>query len=363
MKAAIVFVLLFATVLGRPAIRSPGNSPESSEELVKPAPVLGIAPAELTEVAPVQVFFKNGDTATTSDESSDEDETEGADPTSDPTSDSTASTDSTDSADSADSNESKDSADSADSDDTNESSESEEADTTAAPPTAEPTVEPTMATTEAPIYDDGRGDSMGYPSDYKKSIIYVDTNNIEKGPSSYKAYGKMDEGLYTGKKVSVYDTGLGNEIEKKMTGFKALQVHDLMEEDTSTPDVESQVLDSSSGKAEEPSLRQAHVDVASQDRTPSESPESQKAKSLESDATSVRTSSASSDGTSESTSTSASNETDSSNSSEEATARPGAADSDSAESNESHDSDSDSAEEAATVATITTDAPVVITAK
>ncbi|XP_038844751.1 dentin sialophosphoprotein-like [Salvelinus namaycush] len=359
MKAAIVFVLLFATVLGRPAIRSPSNSPESSEELVKPAPVLGIAPAELTEVAPVQ----NGDTATTSDESSDEDETEGADPTSDPTSDSTASTDSTDSADSADSNESKDSADSADSDDTNESSESEEADTTAAPPTAEPTVEPTMATTEAPIYDDGRGDSMGYPSDYKKSIIYVDTNNIEKGPSSYKAYGKMDEGLYAGKKVSVYDTGLGNEIEKTMTGFKALQVHDLMEEDTSTPDVESQVLDASSGKAEEPSLRQAHVDVASQDRTPSESPESQKAKSLESDATSERTSSASSDGNSESTSTSASNETDSSNSSEEATARPGAADSDSAESNESHDSDSDSAEEAATVATITTDAPVVITAK
>lgn len=288
--------------------------------------------------------------------------------------------------------------------DTDESSESEEADTTAAPLTAEPTVEPTMATTEAPIYDDGRGDSMGYPSDHKKSIIYVDTNNIKKGPSPYKSYGKMDEGMYAGKKVSVYDTGLGNEIEKTMTVFKvhlfllcfrilhfkligiisfhlvlevelnilppplslplqALQVHDLTEEDTSTLDVESQVLDASSGKAEEPSLRQAHVGVASQDRTPSESPESQKAKSLESDATSERTSSASSDGTSESTSTSASNETDSSNSSEEATARPGAADSDSAESNESHDSDSDSAEEAATVATITTDAPVVITAK
>ncbi|XP_035638780.1 dentin sialophosphoprotein-like isoform X2 [Oncorhynchus keta] len=332
MKAAIVFVLLFATVLGRPAIRSPGNSSESSEELVKPAPVLGIAPAELTEVAPVQ----NVDTATTSDESSDKDETE----------------------------------------DTDESSESEEADTTAVPATAEPTVEPTMATTEAPIYDDGRGDSMAYPSDYKKSIIYVDTNNIEKGPSPYKSYGKMDEGMYAGKKLSVYDTGLGNEIEKTMTVFKALQVHDLMEEDTSTPDVESQVLDASSGKAEESSMRKAHVDVASQDRTPSESTESQKAKSLESDATSERTSSASSDGTSESTSTSASNETDSSNSSEEATTRPGAADSDSAESNESHDSDSDSAEsneshdsdsdsaeEAATVATITTDAPVVITAK
>uniref|UniRef100_A0A4W5QR50 Secreted phosphoprotein 1 n=1 Tax=Hucho hucho TaxID=62062 RepID=A0A4W5QR50_9TELE len=358
MNAAIVFVLLFVTVLGHPAIRSPSNSSESSEEVVKPAPVLGIAPAEVTEVAPVQ----NVDNATTSDESSDEDETEGADPTSDPTSDSTASTDSTDS---ADSDESKDSTDSADSDDTDQSSESEEADTTAAPPTAEPTVEPTMATTEAPIYDDGRGDSMGYPSDYKKSIIYVDTNNIEKGPSPYKSYGKMDEGMYAGKKVSVYDTGLGNKIEKTMTVFKALQVHDLMEEDTSTPDVESQVLDASSGKAEEPSLRQAHVDVASQDRTPSESPESQGAKSLKSDANSERTSSASSDGTSESTSTSASasNETDSSNSSEEATARPGTADSDSAESNESHDSDSDSAEKAATVATITTDAPVVITAK
>lgn len=104
--------------------------------------------------------------------------------------------------------------------DTDESSESEEADTTAAPLTAEPTVEPTMATTEAPIYDDGRGDSMGYPSDHKKSIIYVDTNNIEKGPSPYKSYGKMDEGMYAGKKVSVYDTGLGNEIEKTLTVFK-----------------------------------------------------------------------------------------------------------------------------------------------
>uniref|UniRef100_A0A4W5QVQ6 Secreted phosphoprotein 1 n=1 Tax=Hucho hucho TaxID=62062 RepID=A0A4W5QVQ6_9TELE len=326
MNAAIVFVLLFVTVLGHPAIRSPSNSSESSEEVVKPAPVLGIAPAEVTEVAPVQVrasFSKHSffifrcccDVVCFQD--------------------------------------------------TDQSSESEEADTTAAPPTAEPTVEPTMATTEAPIYDDGRGDSMGYPSDYKKSIIYVDTNNIEKGPSPYKSYGKMDEGMYAGKKVSVYDTGLGNKIEKTMTVFKALQVHDLMEEDTSTPDVESQVLDASSGKAEEPSLRQAHVDVASQDRTPSESPESQGAKSLKSDANSERTSSASSDGTSESTSTSASasNETDSSNSSEEATARPGTADSDSAESNESHDSDSDSAEKAATVATITTDAPVVITAK
>ena len=100
-----------------------------------------------------------------------------------------------------------------------EESESGEADTTAAPPTAEPNVEPTLAPTEAPIYDDGRGDSMGYPGDYKKSI-YVDTNNIEKGPSPYKYYGKMDEGMYAGKKVSVYDTGLGNEIEKTLTVFK-----------------------------------------------------------------------------------------------------------------------------------------------
>uniref|UniRef100_A0A8C7WKZ6 Secreted phosphoprotein 1 n=1 Tax=Oncorhynchus mykiss TaxID=8022 RepID=A0A8C7WKZ6_ONCMY len=269
---------------------------------------------------------------------------QGADPTSDPTVDSTSSTDS------ADSDESKDSTGSTDSDDTEES-ESGEADTTAAPPTAEPNVEPTLAPTEAPIYDDGRGDSMGYPGDYKKSI-YVDTNNIEKGPSPYKYYGKMDEGMYAGKKVSVYDTGLGNEIEKTLTVFKALQVHDLMEEDTSTPEVESQGLDVSSGTAEEPSLRQAHVDEASQDTGPSESPESQGAESLEEEES---TSSASSDGTSESTS--ASDETDSSNSSEEATATPGAADSD-----ESQESDSNSAEEAATEATIDTDAPVVIVA-
>ncbi|XP_029514941.1 dentin sialophosphoprotein-like [Oncorhynchus nerka] len=354
MKAAIVFALLFATVLCRPVKRSSSSSSESSEEVVKPAPVLRKALVDLTQVASVQ----NVGAGTASDESSDEDETEGADPTSDPTVDSTSSTDS------ADSDESKDSTGSTDSDDTEES-ESGEADTTAAPPTAEPTVEPTLAPTEAPIYDDGRGDSMGYPGDYKKSI-YVDTNNIEKGPSPYKYYGKMNEGMYAGKKVSVYDTGLGNEIEKTLTVFKALQVHDLMEEDTSTPEVESQGLDVSSGTAEEPSLRQVHVDEASQDTGPSESPESQGAESLEeeeaesasasaSDVTSESTSSASSDGTSESTS--ASDETDSSNSSEEATATPGAADSD-----ESQESDSNSAEEAATEATIDTDAPVVIVA-
>ncbi|CAB1318274.1 unnamed protein product [Coregonus sp. 'balchen'] len=357
MKAAIVFVLLFATVLCRPVKRSSSSSSESSEEVVKPAPVLRKAPAELPQVASVQ----NVGAGTASDESSDEDETEGADPTSDPTADSTASTDS------ADSDESKDSTDS----DETEESESGEADTTAAPPTAEPTVEPTLAPTEAPIYDDGRGDSMGYPGDYKKSIIYVDTNNIEKGPSTYKSYGKMDEGMYAGKKVSVYNTGLGNEIEKTLKVFKALQVHDFMEEDTSTPEVESQGLDASSGTAQEPSLRQAHIDKASQDSGPHESPESQGAESLEeeeaesastsaSDATSESTSSASSNGTSESTS--ASDETDSSNSSEEATATPGAADSDSAGSDESQESDSDSAEEAVTEAAITTDAPVVINA-
>ncbi|XP_010875611.2 osteopontin [Esox lucius] len=319
MKAAIVFVLLFATVLCRPGKRLSSSSSESSEELVKPGSVLKKALEILSGVAPLQEV----------------------DPTLDPTTNSTASTDSTDSDESDESEESTDSTNSADSDDTDESSESEEPGTSS--PTSEPTVEATLAPSTTPVFDGGRGDSIGHPGDYKKSIIYADTNNVEKGMSPYKSYGKTDNGMYAGKKVSVYNTGLGNEIEKTMTVFKALQVHDLMEEDTSTPEVESQGLDATSGTAGEPVLRQAHVDQASQDNSPSESLD-------EGDAESA----------SAGEPTSNSSSSPSSNSSEETTGTPGAEDSDSTESQES---DSDSAEEAITEAPVATDTPVVITAK
>uniref|UniRef100_A0A3P8ZDA5 Secreted phosphoprotein 1 n=1 Tax=Esox lucius TaxID=8010 RepID=A0A3P8ZDA5_ESOLU len=332
MKAAIVFVLLFATVLCRPGKRLSSSSSESSEELVS-------------------IFFmKIHNTFTDRHTQKHRSGINGimiyscccsilqeVDPTLDPTTNSTASTDSTDSDESDESEESTDSTNS----DTDESSESEEPGTSS--PTSEPTVEATLAPSTTPVFDGGRGDSIGHPGDYKKSIIYADTNNVEKGMSPYKSYGKTDNGMYAGKKVSVYNTGLGNEIEKTMTVFKALQVHDLMEEDTSTPEVESQGLDATSGTAGEPVLRQAHVDQASQDNSPSESLD-------EGDAESA----------SAGEPTSNSSSSPSSNSSEETTGTPGAEDSDSTESQES---DSDSAEEAITEAPVATDTPVVITAK
>lgn len=140
---------------------------------------------------------------------------------------------------------------------------------------------------------------------------------------------------------------------------QALQVHsDLMEEDTSTPEVESQGLDASSGTSQDQELspRQASLpeeeeSASTSDATTSESSSAPEQEEEEESA------STGSDSASDSASASQETEDEESQSSEEATATPGAADS---ESDESTESDSD--EEGAGPDT-TTDMPVVITAK
>lgn len=130
--------------------------------------------------------------------------------------------------------------------------------------------------------------------------------------------------------------------------LQALQVHsDLLEEDTSTPDEESQGLD------QEPSPRQASLPAeegaSTSDATTSESESSSTPEEEEDEE--ENTSSAS-----DSASPSQESEDEESESSEEATATPGAADSDS-------DSDESDSDEQAAEPETPTDMPVVITAK
>lgn len=282
---------------------------------------------------------------------------------------------------------------------------------------------PTAATTAIPVSivvptfpvftDSGRGDSMGY-SDYKKSIIYEQSNVVEKEPSAYKAYAddKMGLNLVSKKAGATFDDGTANDVEKTLKVYKvytvllplhgshlitssasalpvsklspaskhtalsrpkALQVHeDILEEDTSTPEVDSQGLDTSSGAQEAGSPKQAvgAVDEAGLDSSSSAASEglasqseSQSQSQSEEEAAAAdgaSASSADSNGTSESESASASQEEDESQSSEEsATATPGAADSD--ESEDSDESNSSSEEQGPEP---TSEAPIiVITAK
>ncbi|KAL0182013.1 hypothetical protein M9458_021388, partial [Cirrhinus mrigala] len=78
--------------------------------------------------------------------------------------------------------------------------------TTAVPSTAEPSLDP--------IINTGRGDSMGYPSDYKKAIVYVDANDVEKIPSPYKSYSSDN------KKTSANDDQSINDVEKEIKLYK-----------------------------------------------------------------------------------------------------------------------------------------------
>ncbi|KAI1881906.1 hypothetical protein AGOR_G00244300 [Albula goreensis] len=303
MKTLIVFLVLLATVYCHPVKRSASSS-ESSEEVVKPSRLQLKATPVLPPAAPAQGLTAG------SDESSD---------SSDEAQDHTASEDSDDS-------------DDTDENDTDESSESAESETTSAPPAP-------VETTLPPITDSGRGDNLGYPSDYKKSIIFVESNKIEKGPSPYKFYGdnKAEEGMnFVSKKI--YEGKDGNAIDKNLKVYKALQVHDeVLEEGTSTPDVESQGLDSASGTAEEPTYRQAEVGVEAG------------VEGVEEEESASATDSASASASEE-------EESNSSQSSEEATVTPGAADSDSSQSSESQESDSSETQE-------TSEAPIVVTAK
>ncbi|KAL2087740.1 hypothetical protein ACEWY4_016568 [Coilia grayii] len=356
MKAVIVFVLLFASVFCRPVKRSASSS-ESSEEMVRPASVLRKPAQTLTLKALPPA------PAADSDESTE---------TSEETEESNTASDSTDSTDSADTDETETEESISES---TESGEAPPAGTTALPVTI---VVPTFPdVTDSGRGDMGRGDSMGY-SDYKKFIGYKENNAIEKEPSPYKSYAddKMSLNLVS-KKAGVFEDGT-NDVEKTLKVYKALQVHeDILEEDTSTPEVESQGLDtSSSSTQEEATLKQAAGDeaglgssdpaaaegLASQSDSQSQS-QSEEAVAPADGAAQAGSTSADSDGTSESASASQEEEeeSESSQSSEEggATATPGAADSD--ESEDSEESDSNSEEQ---VVEPTSEAPIiVITAK
>lgn len=60
---------------------------------------------------------------------------------------------------------------------------------------------------------------MGYPSDYKKNIVYVDANNFEKIPSPYKSYSsdKLGGLTFVSKKSS--DQSI-NDVEKEIKLYK-----------------------------------------------------------------------------------------------------------------------------------------------
>ncbi|KAL6472827.1 hypothetical protein MHYP_G00190150 [Metynnis hypsauchen] len=321
MKAVIIFGLLFAVVYCHPVKRSASSSESSEEQAVaKPLlPVLDKGPASPPKAAPAQDLKAAAVAAASDEDTDDSDEAE------DKNTESDTEGDSADSADTQDT----------DTDDSSESAESGENEATTVPPV---TVEPTLG----PIIDNGRGDSMGYPSDYKKTIIYVDANDIEKIPSPYKSYGpdKTEDLNSMSMKTSHFDGQEANDVEKHLKVYKALQVHnEVLEEDTSTPEEESQGLEAASRTEDEgPSAKQASLG----------SEESASA----------------SDANGESASASASQEeteeSDSSKSSEEATATPGAADTESDSSQSSESQEDDSAEQAMET---TTDVPDVIIAK
>ncbi|KAM3873987.1 osteopontin [Diretmus argenteus] len=304
MKVAVVFVLLFASVLCRPA-KIPNSSSESSEEV---------------------------NVVNTSEENSDEQAA--ADTTETPVTPVTPVDDDDDDADETDTDE--DDSDSSESDETSSPSPSTVAPVVTGEPEVETTVEPITPTV---VTDQGRGDSLGgYPSDYKS--IYVEEKSYQKVPYPYKSY----EYAGAGKKMA-YDMTDGNEVAKTLTVYKALQVHnDLLEEDTSTPEMESQALDASHDQ-EEVSPRQVAL------------PQEEDKASSSASSSATEEESASSANSSASTSTSQESEDQESQSSEEATATPGAADSDSDESTESD------SEEKGVGPDNTTDMPVVITAK
>uniref|UniRef100_A0A667XDN9 Secreted phosphoprotein 1 n=1 Tax=Myripristis murdjan TaxID=586833 RepID=A0A667XDN9_9TELE len=356
MKVAVVFVLLFATVLCRPVsfLKCEMNTRvKQIQVLVLFPPVESVYFAGCVSLqqavagTPSEVTAAGSDTTSTSDSAS------------------VNSQDSEDSDDSDDKDDDETEESETEEDESSDSSESGES-STPSPATLAPVVvtdEPVLETTVEPITptivtDPARGDSMGsYPGEYK-SIIYVEDKSYQKMPSPYKSY----EFVGAGKKMA-YDMTDGNEVEKTLTVYKALQVHnDLLEEDTSTPEVESQGLDASSGTSQDQevdprqaALPQEEESASASDATTSEG-ESSSATQEEEDDESTSTAS-----DSDSASASEESEDEDSQSSEEAgaTATPGTSDSDS---DETDSSESDSDEDAAAT-DATTDAPVVITAK
>ncbi|XP_061657411.1 osteopontin [Syngnathoides biaculeatus] len=342
MKVVLVFILLFAAVLCRPARKFSDSSAESSEEVVRRpgASLFRKQMAELTRfrVAPFRLFQRFlAPIVAGSDESTDgSDEQAAVESPSlvnfETTDDVAIDTPSIDNQDepTEDSNDDDDD-DVDDDDDESEESESEEEDeedssesgesSTVAPETVTPVIvteEPLFETTEEPLVptivtdtDSGRGDSMGrYPSEYK-SYVYGEEKTYHKASSPYKSYEYVESG-----KKSGYDMPVVNEVEKSPEMYKSetYQEHsDLTEEETSTPENQDVLPEEEEGSD---SGSSADVEEEEEESEPEQS-------------------------------------------SEEATATPGAADSDSDES-DSMESDSD---EHGMEPESTTDIPVVITAK
>lgn len=68
---------------------------------------------------------------------------------------------------------------------------------------------------------------MGYPSDYKKNVVYVNANDVEKIPSPYKSYSsdKLSGLTFVSKKSSAYDDQSINDVQKE---FKLYKVNTLV---------------------------------------------------------------------------------------------------------------------------------------
>ncbi|KAJ0012381.1 hypothetical protein NQD34_016715 [Periophthalmus magnuspinnatus] len=372
MKVPLLIALLITTVLCRPARKVTPSSSESSEEARRPTATLGgqVALVSLSQSASVQ----HVSVSSNSDESSDASEEQVAADVavqvkSASVSDSvsamaSASTQSPESEDSDDDND--------DDDDDTEESETEESESsesgeasTVSTATESPVIvtddvttativenitpdpiDPTIVTDDTA--DSGRGDSLGsYPSEYK-SIVYVEDKSYHKVPEPHKSWD------YTSKK-STYEPEYGNEVHKAFKVYKGVQVHqELLEGDTSTPEVESQDLSprqaSLDTEVSQSSSSDSVSDSTSDSSRTTEEDGQAKADSISSDSTSTHEESAStSDESPEGESLS--------QSSEEATPTPGAADSQSDESKESQ------SEEDAQQPEITTDLPMVVTAK
>ncbi|XP_054600648.2 osteopontin isoform X2 [Nothobranchius furzeri] len=367
MKVAVVFVLLFAAVLCRPARKVSDSSSDSSEEVVRrPAPPAVRKQAVVAakhRAKPVQNVVAAA-AAAGSDESSETSEENqgvavekatvefkaaGVDTNAAPVSDKGTNSQDSDDDDDDEAEESEAEEEEDESDSDSESGES----STPAPGTVSPvvvTVEPLPGTTVDTILptivtdpDAGRGDNLGgYPGDYKS--IYVEEKTYHKMSGPYKSYEFVDSGKKTG-----YDMTDGNEVEKSPKVYKAFHTQSqLLEEDTSTPEVETQSLDVSSGTSQDQDISHRQASLPEEASTTSES-----------DSSSTPEEEGEESASSTSSSASAESDDEESQSNEETTATPGAADSDS---DESESSEGDSNEEGEGP-DATADMPAVLTAK
>ncbi|KAK7896042.1 hypothetical protein WMY93_021367 [Mugilogobius chulae] len=418
MKLPLLIALLVTAVLCRPARKVSVSSSESSEEVVRrPSPALRRQSAQVSlsqssSLQRVSVSSNSDDSGEASEEQQavvDLPEQLKSAPLSvsdsvSATASTSASTQSPDSEDSEDSDEDDEDDEKDEDDDTDESEteeeESESSESGEASTVSTATVSPVIVTEDVStttfveeitpdainptiITDDtadsGRGDSLGaYPSDYK-TIVYVEDKSYHKLPETHKSWDYSSS-----KKSAGYEPAYGNEVHKAFKIYKGVQVHhELLEEDTSTPEVENQSLDTPSGLPQDVSPRQTSLDLdssldsksvstsessgTSDSSGTAEEEEQAKADSISSDSSSstpedsasTPEDSASTPEDSASTSEESPEGESLSQSSEEATATPGAADSQSDES----DSDESQSDEDAVLPELTTDLPVVITAK